>query len=341
MGAAATPASGTVYDTAGDKLAGFCALRPKDECPPEAAAADPCFRRRRAPICRLAGARNAGGADDRECRRAAGGVRQAEGRFLCARAALCAGARCQPQHFAPFRQLPVEAMRTFRRCITEFVFQPARDPPGFDDQVWRYPVRIDTAIEYLGVTPEEYASLFQGTPVPFCFQQHDNGDRASAQPTAAEALRVLGASLSTDAATNTDGILRLDQFLRRLGLDYCEFHTLWSSGIVSFGNRGTAGREGNGEGELGKFPPCEPCCLDQLAIGFPRETNPELGLLQLVLVVRLWRKLREHGCCGYSFDQLRHLRGVAALHRNRREPGVHPPARRLSDAARRLPPAAG
>ena len=82
---------------------------------------------------------------------------------------------------------------------------------------------------------------------------------------------------------------------------------------MSFGNHETTGHEGDGEGELGKFPPCEPCCLDKLAIGFPRETNPELGLLQLVLVVRLWRKLREHGCCGYSFDQLRDICEVLQL----------------------------
>ena len=206
-----------------------------------------------------------------------------------------------------------EAMRTFRRCITEFVFQPAQDPPGFDDQVDRYPVQLDTAIEYLGVTPEEYTLLFQGTRVPFCFQQDDIGDRASTQPAATEALRVLGLSLSTDVATNADGILQLDQFLRRLGLDYCEFYALWSSGIVSFGNNGTNAREGDGEGELGKFPPCEPCCLNTLVIGFPRETNAELGLLKLVLVVRLWRKLRGNSCCGYDFDQLRDICEVLQL----------------------------
>jgi hypothetical protein len=311
MGAAATPASGTVYDTAGDKLAGF-ALCPKDECPPEAAAADSCFD-----AARLFAAlpEHATPAEPTTANAAVQPTVYDKLKADFSSPALPYAqaldvSRSILRHFGSCR---FEAMRTFRRCITEFVFQPARDPPGFDDQVWRYPVRIDTAIEYLGVTPEEYTSLFQGTPVPFCFQQHDNGDRTSAQPTPAEALLVLGASLSTDAGTNTDGILRLDQFLRRLGLDYCEFHTLWSSGIVSFGNRGTAGREGNGEGELGKFPPCEPCCLDKLAIGFPRETNPELGLLQLVLVVRLWRKLREHGCCGYSFDQLRDICEVLQL----------------------------
>jgi len=309
MGAAGTPASGTVYDTAGDKLAGF-ALCPKDECPPEAAAADPCFD-----AARLFAAlpEHATPADPTTANASVQPTVYDKLKADFSAPALPYAqaldvSRSILRHLGSCR---FEAMRTFRRCITEFVFKPAQDPPGFDDQVWRYPVRIDTAIEYLGVTPEEYTMLFQGTPVPFCFQQDDTGDRASTQPAATEALRVLGLSLSTDVSTNSDGILRLDQFLRRLGLDYCEFYALWSSGIVSFGNRGTTGREGNGE--LGKFPPCEPCCLDKLAIGFPRETNSEVGLLQLVLVIRLWRKLREHGCCYYSFDQLRDICEVLQL----------------------------
>ena len=204
MGAAATPAGGTAYDTAGDKLAGF-ALCPKDECPPEAAVAHPCFD-----AARLFAAlpEHATPADPTPANAA---VQPAVYDKLKADFSTPALPYAQAldvnrsilRHLGSCR---FDAMRTFRRCITEFVFQPAQDPPGFDDQVWRYPVRIDTAIEYLGVTPEEYTLLFQGRPVPFCFQQTDIGDRASAQPTAAEALRVLGLSLSTDAATTTDGI---------------------------------------------------------------------------------------------------------------------------------------
>ena len=36
---------------------------------------------------------------------------------------------------------------TFRRCITEFVLDPSKEPAGFQDHLWRYPVRIDTAID--------------------------------------------------------------------------------------------------------------------------------------------------------------------------------------------------
>ena len=55
-----------------------------------------------------------------------------------------------------------EEMRTFRRCITEFVLDPARQPAGFASWLWRYPVRIDTAIEYLGITPESTPPFSRG-----------------------------------------------------------------------------------------------------------------------------------------------------------------------------------
>src|ERR1019366_524495 len=61
-----------------------------------------------------------------------------------------------------------EEMRTFRKCITEFVLDPGNEPSGFPSHLWRYPVRIDIAIEYLGITPEEYMLLFQGTAPSPC-----------------------------------------------------------------------------------------------------------------------------------------------------------------------------
>ena len=61
-----------------------------------------------------------------------------------------------------FRSCRFEVMRTFRKCITEFVLDPKNPPAGFKSYLWRYPVRIDIAIEYLGITPEEYVALFGG-----------------------------------------------------------------------------------------------------------------------------------------------------------------------------------
>ena len=159
MGAAATPAGGTVYDTTGDKLAGF-ALCPKDECPPQATPADPCFD-----AARLFAAlpEHATPADPTPANAAVQPAVYDKLKVDFSASALPYAqaldvSRSILRHLGSCR---FDAMRTFRRCITEFVFQPAQDPPGFDDQVWRYPVRIASAIEYLGVTPEEYTLLFR------------------------------------------------------------------------------------------------------------------------------------------------------------------------------------
>ena len=55
-----------------------------------------------------------------------------------------------------FRSCRFEEMRTFRKCITEFVLDPLNQPASFQTHLWRYPVRIDIAIEYLGISREEY-----------------------------------------------------------------------------------------------------------------------------------------------------------------------------------------
>jgi hypothetical protein len=86
-----------------------------------------------------------------------------------------------------FHSCRFEEMRTFRKCITEFALDPVNEPVGFQSHLWRYPVRIDIAIEYLGISPEEYSLLFQGAAAPPCAEPaHGNGSAgvpgASAAP---------------------------------------------------------------------------------------------------------------------------------------------------------------
>jgi hypothetical protein len=50
-------------------------------------------------------------------------------------------------------------MRRFRQAITEFVLYPNNEPAEFQSHLWRYPVGIETAIEYLKITPPEYTAL--------------------------------------------------------------------------------------------------------------------------------------------------------------------------------------
>ena len=78
---------------------------------------------------------------------------------------------------------------------------------------------------------------------------------------------------------------------------------------------------GNGEGSNGKntgsgggsdFPECEPCCPESLWLQFP-EGQQQQDLSELLVFVRLWRKLRESCHGGYSFAELRDICDVLKL----------------------------
>ena len=200
-----------------------------------------------------------------------------------------------------------EEMRTFRKCITEFVLSPASEPQGFADYLWRYPVRIDIAREYLGVTPEEYALLFAGTPAPLCVKPVDPEPPAAPAALATEApWQLYGFASAGDNNTSWIAtVVKLPEFLARTCLGYCEFYELWQSGFVRFVN--------SDDGAGGAFPQCEPCCLDALSLSFPDERTPEQSLAQLAVFIRLWRKLKECCCLCLSFAELRDVCDVLQL----------------------------
>jgi hypothetical protein len=174
-----------------------------------------------------------------------------------------------------FRSCRFAEMRTFRKCITEFVLDPVNQPADFQTHLWRYPVRIDIAIEYLGISVEEYTTLFKGVMPRPCSGRGDT----------------VPPSISESAVVRA---IRLSEFLKATCLTYCEFFELWKSGFVEFLNGGD---------RRGAFPECEPCCLDDLSVRFPEE-GTENGLEKLVIFIRLWHKLRHHCGAGYSFVQL-------------------------------------
>jgi hypothetical protein len=216
-----------------------------------------------------------------------------------------------------FHSCRFEEMRSFRKCITEFVLDPVNEPAGFQSHLWRLPVRIDIAIEYLGITPEEYTLLFAGAAPQPC------ATPANTQPGSAPANTIAGApdanavqaaapwqlygfSSPGDNQPWTQVVVELPEFLKRTCLSYCEFFELWLSGFVQFGN-------GADQGD-GKFPACEPCCLDKLRLQFPEvQGDIELELLKLAVFIRLWRKLRESCCFCYSFAHLRDICDVLHL----------------------------
>jgi hypothetical protein len=194
------------------------------------------------------------------------------------------------------RSCRFEEMRTFRRCITELVLGPDQQPADFQSHLWRYPVRIDIAIEYLGLSQEEYLTLFQGKLLKPC----GPGRRPDGKGAPAGA----GNLLDCFKLDKREPVVCLPEFLSCTCLTYCEFYELWKSGFVEFRNEGARD---------GKFPECEPCCLDDLCLRFPAGTPVSEWLKRLLVFVRLWKKLRDHCGANYSFTELADICAVLDL----------------------------
>ena len=192
-------------------------------------------------------------------------------------------------------------MRRFREEITEFVLDPTHEPTDFQKHLWRYPVRIKTAIEYLKITPEEYTVLFQDniTIAPL----RGRGSRAAAGKIQLYTLYGFASHGSTDKTLWTNGVVHVSEFLERTCLTYCEFIELWKSEFVKFGLKN------NPQG----FPDCEPCCLDKYIIDFQDPKDTEEALKRLAIFIRLWRKLQAVPNARYTFTELTDICNVLEL----------------------------
>jgi hypothetical protein len=185
-----------------------------------------------------------------------------------------------------------QTMRRFREEITEFVLEPEApaEPAAFQRHLWRYPVRIDIAREYLGISPEEYDLLFT----------QDIAD----VPTPGQLLlrELYGFPDEFEQGQHwTEWVVWLPEFLERTGLTYCEFLELWRSGYVRFHSEGA-------DPEFPRqFDDCEPCDLSGIRIEFIEPANVEDALRQLAVFIRVWRKLHDVPNAGYSFATVRDL----------------------------------
>ncbi len=318
---ASTPTSGTVYDTTSDTVAGY-RLCQHDPCPDEDEergcheparifAALPQYSTPATPV------------NSSNPLQSNTAVSPAVWNKLKIDFSSCSLPYSQPldvsrtylKHFGSCR---FEEMRTFRKCIREFVFEPTSEPIGFESYLWRYPVRIDIAIEYLGITPEEYELLYQGSADPPCAAIADQPPERRTGPAV---WGLYGFASSGDDTPWTTTIVQLPELLGRTCLSYCEFYELWKSGFMTFRN---------GDDREGAFPQCEPCCLDRLWLQFPgsqdtsepdtrtplqdnTDTVVEQGLLELAIFIRLWRTLNESCCFCYSFAQLRDICDVLQM----------------------------
>jgi hypothetical protein len=149
---------------------------------------------------------------------------------------------------------------TGRRLLTELAFDPVNQPTNFQSHLWRYPVRLDIAIEYLGLSAQEFAVLFGGIMPGPCSADAMRPPVGAAE--ASEVVNPLAAGVIECLRQNARNPSRLGlpEFLKCACLTYCEFFEAWQSGFVTFFN---------GAARDGKFPECEPCCLDDLWLDFP------------------------------------------------------------------------
>ena len=211
------------------------------------------------------------------------------------------------RHFGSCR---FEELRTFRKCITEFALDPTNPPTGFQPHLWRCPVQIETAIEYLGITPEEYTSLFFGTaPQPCASVSPNPNPNQSPTPISATATRLIAAQLlgpSSSAREDTD-LIDLSDFLHRVCLTYCEFLEFAKLELIRviYGN--------NREGQALTLPDCEPCCLKNYQILPPGGDRNEGWALVILVFIRLWKKLQEVCGARYTFQQLYDICNVLQL----------------------------
>lgn len=205
------------------------------------------------------------------------------------------------------------AMRRFRKDITEWVLDPSKETTEFQKHLWRYPVRIETAIEYLCITPEEYVTLFQNNiPVNAASPRRRGRVAREAEQHTVPLFTLYGFEAANlddgEGLVWTDVAIRLDEFLERTCLSYCDFIELWKSEFVKF--RPQRLRDGEVDNV---FPECEPCCLDKYRIEFTDPENRTEALKRLIIFIRLWRKLQCVANARYTFAELRDICDVLQL----------------------------
>ncbi len=185
-----------------------------------------------------------------------------------------------------------ETMRTFRKEITEFAIDARQEAVDFQKHLWRYPVRIELAIEYLGLSPEEYQKLYFN-------------------PISATDLRDMY-GFPSDTTNDVDWmsiVMHVPEFLKRTGLEYCDFLELWKSRFVEFERQFAVATDAARTSIPSNvvFPDCEPCCPEDLYIRFIDQVAPEDALRRLMVFIRLWRSLKCLHGAGYSFADLRDI----------------------------------
>ena len=365
MGAQASPSNGTVYNTSSDELAGhiLCQEEPcpekdkKANChePARIFAALPEYSTPATPV-----------SANSTVEPSVYNILKTD--FSSCKLPYSQALDVSRTYLRHFRSCRFEEMRTFRKCITEFVLDPTTDPPGFQSHLWRYPVRIDIAIEYLGITPEEYALLFLGPAASPCAapanQQPPANPNQPPSPDRPNPLRPPntdqppgegnqpprgtsdGPPIVTGTPANGIAVWTLygfpsegdnDSWINTIA-QLPEFLARTCLTYCEFYELWKSGFVPfrNSEQENGEFPECEPCCLDQISIEFPDERDGQqeqpaaIGDLHPVVA-------KVEGIVLLLLLLLatsRHLRRLAPFQRHRHQSRFHSPVGCLSNAPR-------
>ncbi|MCX5578925.1 neuraminidase-like domain-containing protein [Kaistia terrae] len=215
-----------------------------------------------------------------------------------------------------------ETMRTFRKDIHEFVkepqdltnpklFQPYL-PPQFDAQthIYRYPVRIEIAREYLGLTEIEHREVFTESLASsrqklwqFWGYLSKPGNGHNDSPKWADWNGDQPAKFMDDPDDPPPRLRRLPEFLKRAELSYAELLQLVACGFLPISAVDHAG--------VAKvLPPTEPHDPDEYVLVFGT-LSLDVALERLAVFLRLRRLLKRLPHGGYSFEGIvRRLSGV-------------------------------
>ncbi len=186
-------------------------------------------------------------------------------------------------------------MRHFRKEITEFAIDASQEPSDFQRHLWRFPVRLDTAREYLHISEDEYALLYSQDLVDVVTQGRLLLREVFGFP-----------NDSVNDVSWPQVVSQVSEFLTRTGLTYCQFIELWQAKYVLFSQAG----------EVPDFPDCQPCCPGNLTITFLQPQDPQVALRKLAVFIRLWRRLQEQPGPRISFAQLCDICNVLGLFDN-------------------------
>jgi len=160
-----------------------------------------------------------------------------------------------------------DTMRHFRRDVTELAMDAALEPGNFQKHLWRYPVRLEIALAYLNISPEEYSMLF-----------------CSTQPDAKFLESVLG--LKAEALQNN--FFTVKRFLEFTGLTYGEFLQFHRCGYVPF----KAAQSGVNDKADSCFPQPGMNDLGRLHVHFDAsDAEIPFTLRKAFVFIRLWRCL--------------------------------------------------